>query len=101
MIVFDDLEPSEKVKIYDKGVSVTDDPSLIHQLRIGYRAGDMWAPQLSPKEALLSAAEHFVECIDDGSTPDTSGAMGRRVVALLEAATQSVRVRGRPVDIKE
>jgi predicted dehydrogenase len=100
MIVFDDLEPSEKIKVYDKGVNLTDDPRLIYQLRVGYRAGDMWAPHLSPKEALLSVAEHFVDCIENGRTPETGGAMGRRVVALLEAATRSVKLRGHPVDIK-
>jgi predicted dehydrogenase len=81
-------------------VNLTDDPGLIYQLRVGYRAGDMWAPHLSPKEALLSVAEHFVDCIENGRTPETGGAMGGRVVALLEAATRSVKLRGHPVDIK-
>jgi predicted dehydrogenase len=99
MIVFDEMAPSEKVKVYDKGVTLTDDPQQIYNLRVGYRAGDMWAPQLSTKEALLSECEHFVDCIAHGSKPDTDGAMGMRVVELLEAATKSLKLRGQPVEI--
>jgi predicted dehydrogenase len=100
MIVVDELAPSEKVRVYDKGVTLTDDPEKIYQLRIGYRSGDMWAPQLATTEALLVAAEHFVGCIASGRRPDTDGAMGLRIVELLEAATASLRRRGQPVEIK-
>ncbi len=64
MIVYDDLEPSEKVKVYDKGVTSRDNPEEVHNLRVGYRIGDMWAPQLSVREALLTEIEHFIDCID-------------------------------------
>lgn len=60
MIVFDEMVPSEKIKVYDKGVTLTEDPQQIYNLRVGYRAGDMWAPQLSTKEALLTECEHFL-----------------------------------------
>jgi predicted dehydrogenase len=100
MIVVDELAPSEKVRVYDKGVTLTADPERIYQLRIGYRSGDMWAPQLPTTEALLVAAEHFVDCIESGRKPDTDGAMGLRIVELLEAATASLRRRGEPVEIK-
>jgi len=73
MITYDDLEPSEKVKIYDKGVSFTDDPEQIYQMRVGYRTGDMCAPRLDPTEALRVAGEHFVDCIVHGRTPETGG----------------------------
>jgi predicted dehydrogenase len=99
MIVFDDLEPSEKVKVYDKGVTVTDDTAEIRRLRIGYRAGDMWAPQLSTKEALRTGAEHFIACIGSGSAPITDGAAGLRVVRILEATTRSMQRRGDPVEL--
>jgi predicted dehydrogenase len=99
MITYDDLEPSEKVKIYDKGVSFTDDPDQIHQMRVGYRAGDMWAPQLVATEALLVEADHFVDCIDTGAKPETDGELGLRVVQLIEAATSSMRGRGETVYI--
>ena len=64
MITYDDLEPSEKIKVYDKGVSFTDDPEQIHEMRVGYRTGDMWAPKLDGTEALRVEGEHFVDCIE-------------------------------------
>src|SRR4029077_14585129 len=66
MITYDDLEPSEKVKIYDKGVSFTDDPKAILEMRVGYRTGDMWAPKLAVTEALRVEGEHFLDCIEHG-----------------------------------
>jgi predicted dehydrogenase len=68
MITYDDLQPSEKIKVYDKGVSFTDDPEQIYQMRVGYRTGDMWAPRLDGTEALRVAGEHFVDCIVNGTT---------------------------------
>ena len=61
MITYDDLEPSEKLKIYDKGVSFTDDPKQIQEMRVGYRTGDMWAPKVDGAEALRVEGEHFIE----------------------------------------
>ena len=100
MILYDDMEASEKVKVYDSGVSFTDDPQRIYQLRIGYRAGDMWAPKLDTTEALRIAGEHFVECIGKGTTPITDGRLGLRVVELIEAATSSMRGRGETVHLQ-
>jgi predicted dehydrogenase len=100
MIIYDDLEPSEKVKVYDKGVSFTDDPEQIHELRVGYRTGDMWAPKLAPTEALSVASEHFVDCIEKGKAPETDGRLGLRVVELIEAATSSMRGRGETVYVR-
>lgn len=100
MIVYDDMEPSEKIKIYDKGVSFTDDPQQIQEMRVGYRTGDMWAPKLATTEALRVEGEHFVDCIANGKTPETDGHLGLRVVELIEAATSSMRGRGETVYIK-
>ena len=100
MITYDDLEPSEKVKVYDKGVSFTDDPRQIHEMRVGYRTGDMWAPKLDTTEALRVEGEHFVECISQGKTPRTDGLLGLRVVELIEAATSSMRGRGETVYVQ-
>jgi predicted dehydrogenase len=100
MIVYDDLEPSEKIKIYDKGVSFTDDPRQIQEMRVGYRTGDMWAPKLDGTEALTVAAEHFLDCIEAGKTPLTDGRSGLRVVELIEAATSSMRGRGETVHLR-
>jgi predicted dehydrogenase len=100
MITYDDLEPSEKIKVYDKGVSFTDDPGQIHEMRVGYRTGDMWAPKLATTEALRLGAGHFVECIGNGKTPETGGQLGLRVVELIEAATSSMRGKGETVYVK-
>lgn len=100
MITYDDLEPSEKVKVYDKGVSFTDDPQKILEMRVGYRTGDMWAPKIGTTEALHSAGEHFAECIESGKTPQTDGRLGLRVVELIEAATSSMRGRGETVYVQ-
>jgi len=100
MIIYDDLEPSEKVKVYDKGISFTEDPKQIYEMRVGYRTGDMWAPKLDATEALRSGAEHFIECLEHGKTPQTNGQLGLRVVALIEAATSSMRGRGETVYVQ-
>ena len=94
MIVFDDLETSEKIKVYDRGISLNPSPENVYQMLVGYRAGDMWAPQLPLAEALQIEASHFVECIDRRATPVTDGQAGLRVVRLLEAATQSMAQHG-------
>jgi predicted dehydrogenase len=99
MITYDDLEPSEKLKIYDKGVSFTDDPKQIQEMRVGYRTGDMWAPKIDGAEALRVEGEHFVDCVINGKTPITDGRLGLRVVEVLEAATCSMRSRGATVHI--
>jgi predicted dehydrogenase len=101
MITYDDLEPSEKVKIYDKGVSFTDDPAKIHEMRVGYRTGDMWAPKLDGSEALRVEGEHFIDCILQKKPSLTDGRLGLRVVELIEAATSSMRGRGETVYIRK
>ena len=90
MVVYDDLEPTEKIKVYDKGVSLVTDPKEIYQRRIGYRIGDMWAPALEVREALSSMVDHFVDCIESGEKPITSGESGARIVQVLEAASKSM-----------
>lgn len=100
MITYDDLQPSEKVKVYDKGISFTDDPAQIYEMRVGYRTGDMWAPKLDGAEALTVEAEHFLDCIEQNKTPLTDGRLGLRVVQMLEAATSSMRGRGETVHLE-
>ncbi len=99
MIVYDDLEPSEKVKVYDRGINADPLADEIRRMRVSYRTGDMWAPQLAVKEALLQETEHFIGCIRDRSTPITHGLAGLRVVEALEGATRSMRRRGHPVQL--
>jgi predicted dehydrogenase len=98
MIVWDDVEPTEKIKVYDRSVSLTDDPNQIHEMRVNYRIGDMWAPQLSTAEPILVEAAHFIACIEQGQTPATDGALGLHVVEMLEAATRSMNLRGAVVE---
>ncbi len=100
MIVYDDLEPSEKVKVYDKGVTVTNDPESVYQMLIGYRTGDMWAPQLDMTEALRTEVHHFIRCIELNERAVTDGHAGLRVVRLLEATALSMMHHGRPVEVE-
>lgn len=97
MIVYDDMEATEKIKVYDRGITVTSSAESAHQLRIGYRAGDMWAPHLPAKEALQTEAEHFVECLHSGASPMSDGVSGLQVVEILEAASRSITAQGNPV----
>jgi predicted dehydrogenase len=99
MIVYDDLEPSEKIKVYDKGITLNNGPEGVYQMLVGYRTGDMWAPQLSTTEALRVEAAHFVECIVGAKPPQTDGHMGLQVVRVLEAATKSLHKRGQPIEL--
>jgi predicted dehydrogenase len=99
MIVCNDLEPVEKVKVYDSGVTLSDDPGDTRRLRVGYRIGAMYAPPVDTTEALHVEAMHFADCIASGTTPITDGHAGLRVIRILEAATKSIAGRGHPVDL--
>jgi predicted dehydrogenase len=103
MIVYDDLEVSEKVKVYDRGITLSGNPQKngedIYQMRVGYRTGDMWAPQLDMTEALSDELREFVDCAEQGKTPVADGHAGLRVVRVLEAASRSLAQRGRPIEL--
>lgn len=99
MILYDDIEMSEKIKVYDKGIIVSQAEDAVYQRHVGYRTGDMWAPRLDNIEALHIEAEHFIECIGSGKQPLSSGQAGLRVVRILEAASRSMAQRGQPVEI--
>ncbi len=93
MLVWNDLEADEKVKIYDKGVEITNREGM-YNLLVNYRSGDMWAPQLEQVEALRLELGYFVDCIVKDQAPFNDGAAGLRVVKMLEAANQSLHQRG-------
>jgi predicted dehydrogenase len=93
MLVWNDLEADEKIKIYDKGVNVTSREGL-YSLLVNYRSGDMWAPQIEQIEALTRELSYFVECIAKDEAPINDGEAGLRVVRMLEAANESIRQRG-------
>lgn len=94
MIVYDDIETSEKLKIYNKGVCVNNGQEARHKLLVSYRSGDMYSPHVDLTEALHTMALHFISCIRDGAVPITDGHAGLRVVRALEAATRSMRNHG-------
>ncbi|MDB9449537.1 Gfo/Idh/MocA family protein [Dolichospermum circinale] len=99
MVCYDDLEPSEKIKVYDKGITVNGSPENVYQMLVGYRTGDMWSPKLDMTEALQTEALHFIDCIRQGNRPITDGEAGLRVVRILEAATQSIKEQGRLIEL--
>src|ERR1041384_3723869 len=96
MLVWNDLEPDEKLKVYDKGVDITSGRD-VYDLLVSYRSGDVWGPKVDATEALKVELEYFAKCILDGTTPFNDGVAGLRVVRLLEAAEQSLKDRGRIV----
>ena len=104
MVSYDDLEPSEKIRIYDKGITLKDtaagdgNGNGKYAMLVGYRSGDLWAPQIALTEALSIEARHFVDCISNNLTPIADGQSGLRVVRMLEAATESMRASGRLIE---
>ena len=96
MLVYNDTEPSEKVRVYDRGVRVTTQDGIYETL-IDYRTGDMWAPKLDNREALAVECEHFLDCVRFKKVPRTSAAAGLTVVRLLEAAERSLAAGGTQV----
>lgn len=99
MILYDDLEPSEKLKVYDKGINVTPEPEDVYKMLVSYRSGDMWAPRLDNTEALQTEARHFIDCIENNLQAETDGPAGLRLVNMIEAAETSLRARGKLVEI--
>jgi predicted dehydrogenase len=98
MLVWNDLESDEKIKIYDKGVSVTNKES-VYDLLVSYRSGDMWAPKIEQTEALAVEVEYLMNCILNDETPLNDGKAGLRVVQLLEAADRSLKHYGKLVEL--
>jgi predicted dehydrogenase len=98
MLLWNDLEADEKLKIYDKGVEVTNREN-IHDLLVSYRSGDAWIPKVQQTEALKLEAEYFLDCVTNNTTPINDGAAGLRVVKMLEAATESLQAKGKLVTL--
>ena len=97
MIVYDDMEATEKIKVYDRGFTVNHDPERRERLLTGYRNGDMLAPNLDTTEALRLMARDFVCSILENRQPISDATSGYRVVRLLEAAQQSIEKNGREI----
>jgi predicted dehydrogenase len=98
MLVWNDIEPDEKIKIYDKGVEVKNSTG-VYNLLVSYRSGDMWAPKVDQIEALKLEAQYFVECCGNGAKPINDGAAGLEVVRMLEGSIRSLQNRGGMVEL--
>jgi len=94
MLVWDDLQPAEKVKVYDKGVEVATEQG-VRELLMSYRSGDMWAPRIDQTEALHLETRYFLDCVASGEKPFNDGRAGLRVVKMLEEADESLKRRRR------
>jgi len=99
MIVYDDMETAEKVRVYDKGITVNHDPEDRERVLAGYRNGDVVAPNLDTVEALRLMTREFVDSIMQKRLPISDGYAGYRVVRLLEAAQQSMELNGQPIEL--
>lgn len=98
MLVWNDLEADEKIKVYDKGVEVKNRES-VYQLLVSYRSGDMWAPKVEQIEALKQETQYFLDCIAAGKAPVNDGLSGLRVVKMLEACNRSLKDNGRQIHL--
>jgi predicted dehydrogenase len=90
MLVWNDLDPAEKIRVYDKGADIKSELG-VHQLLVSYRSGDMWAPRVEDLEALQLETRYFLDCIKDGTKPFNDGLAGLRVVRILEAGELSLK----------
>jgi len=100
MIVYDDLEPSEKVRVYEKGVTVLSDARTRERALVDYRLGDMFAPHIDKTEPLSLVCRGFRDAVLSGVPPRTGGREGLEVVRILEAAEASIRKRGEPIPLE-
>jgi predicted dehydrogenase len=99
MVLYDDNQPSEKIKVYDKGVQLLETKEDLYHLKVQYRVGDMWAPKISDHEALGFETGHFVECLKNRCSSLTDGRAGLEVVKILVASQKSLEGRGAPVEL--
>src|SRR6202790_2104193 len=98
MLVWNDIEVDEKIKIYDKGVQMGSAEG-VYQMLVSYRTGDMWAPKVEQVEALKMEANYFVDCILNNKTPFNDGQAGLRIVRMLEAADESLKQKGKIIQL--
>jgi hypothetical protein len=99
MIIYDDMQNSEKVKIYDRGVDLSGGADSLREKLISYRMGEMSAPAISPMEALITEIEQFLRSIETAERPPSDGESGLRVVEMLAAASRSTALRGQPMEL--
>ena len=100
MVVYDDLNPDEKIKIYDKGINISEKTEDIHQMLVGYRNGDIHIPRLDTAEPLHKMCTHFIDCIKTGKTPLSSAESALPIIKVMEAADQSLKQRGAAIELE-
>ena len=98
MLVWDDINPDEKIKIYDKGIEVKNREG-IYNLLVSYRSGDVWVPRVDPTEALKLESQYFIECINNNNIPINDGHAGLQVVKMLDACNESLKNQGQLVAV--
>lgn len=100
MLLYDDIDPQEKIKIYDKGVEVPSYNDTFADFQYSYRYGDIHSPRIDDFEPLKKVCDHFIECIKRGRTPLSDGHSGLRVVSILEAASKSIKQSGKAISLQ-
>ena len=93
-LVYNDLNPWEPIKVYDRSITVAEDAESRRGTLINYRTGDVWSPHVEQAEPLQNVARHFAECVRTGRRPLTDGQAGLRVVRILDAAQRSIKAQG-------
>jgi predicted dehydrogenase len=99
MLVWNDLEADEKIKVYDRGVAKNGDNNGVYDLLVSYRSGDMWSPKIEQTEALKVELEYFAKCVVNNETPMNDGHAGLRIVRMLEAAEESLKAKGKVIHL--
>jgi predicted dehydrogenase len=99
MLVYDDVSPLEKIRIYDKGVTVQPHYDTFGEFHLSYRFGDIFIPKLDDSEPLKIACQHFIDCVQNNALPRSSGVHGHEVVKVLEAAIDSIGDNGRMIEV--
>jgi len=100
MLIYDDVEPNEKIKIFDKGIQIPPYYDTFAEFHFTYRYGDIYSPRVKEYEPLTRECQHFIECIQKDQQPISDGYDGLKVIAILEAATESLKNSGKSVDVK-
>jgi len=100
MLVYDDIEPQEKIKIYDKGVDVPPYYDTYAEFQFSYRYGDIHSPRIADYEPLKKECDHFITCVEKGMCPLSDGYSGLRVVSILEASSRSLKLSGKAVQVQ-
>lgn len=100
MLVYDDISPNEKIKIFDKGIDKPDYYDNFGEFQFSYRYGDIHIPRVAEYEALGEECGHFIRCIESGETPRSDGQSGLRVIRIIEAANESIRQNGLAVKVE-